>query len=293
MEAAPGRRRIAATPAAAARRVRSIRARGVPIPPAMAAVAGVLYLASTVAFCAISAVVGARLLLLWRRTRARPELLLGVGIFLTASLGYGLMIGASIARQGLASPPPILTWVTGAGWILHDAGVVCVVAFVLHVFRPGVRWARMLAVLLLCCLGLGLLLYAQGGGFVHGRTEGFGFWISFAAIGSYPLWGATEALVYWRRMQRRREIGLADPLVTNRFLLWGIASLCTAAAVWSVTFPALLGLPLARQQELMPITLFVTAWFGTGAVIAYWLAFLPPRWYAARVLGGAPGAAAD
>jgi hypothetical protein len=253
----------------------------------VAAVAGALYLASTIAFCAIAAAVGVRLLILWTRTRSRPELLLGLGILLTASLGYGLMIGSALVRMAVAPPPPSLAWANGVGWILHDAGVVLMLAFVLHVFRPGVRWARLLAGLLVCCLGLGLVRYGLDGGFVHGRSEGFGYWLSYAAIGSYPLWSASEALIFWRRMQRRREIGLADPVVTNRFLLWGIASLCTAAAVWTVSLPALLALPLESQQELLPLTLLITACFGIGAVVAYWLAFLPPRRYAARLLGKA------
>jgi hypothetical protein len=251
----------------------------------MAALAGALYLLSTVAFCGVSLAVGARLLLLWRRTHGLPELLLGLGVILTAGLGYGLMIGTSLVRMAVGEPGFVLTCTNTVGWLLHDTGVTLVVGFVLHVFRPRVRWARLVACLLVAVLWLGLLLYGLEGGFSHGRSEGFGFWVSFAAIGVYPLWGAVEAFLYWRRMQRRREIGLADPVLTNRFLLWSVASICTAGAVWSVTFPALLGLPQERQLELLPVTLLVTALFGTGAVSAYWLAFFPPGWYAARLLG--------
>ncbi|MDH3687574.1 MAG: hypothetical protein OEP95_15180, partial [Myxococcales bacterium] len=180
---------------------------------AVVALAGALYLASTVAFCAISTAIGVRLLLLWRRTRELPELLLGMGILLTAGIGYGLMIGTSLARLALPDAPPALAFANAAGWLLHHTGVVWVIGFVVHVFRPRTRWARLLASLLICCLIFGLLLYGLDGGFEHGRSEGFGFWLSFAAIGSYPFWGATEALIYWRRMQRRREIGLAHPVV--------------------------------------------------------------------------------
>jgi hypothetical protein len=262
-----------------------------PLPPAdparVTSLAGALYLASTIAFCTIAIAVGVRLLVLWRRTRAHPELLLGLGILLTAGLGYGLMVGASLTRLAIAGTPQWLSWTNALGWLLHDSGVILMVVFVIHIFRPTARWARLLAGLIVCCLCFGLVLYALDDGFVHGRTEGFGFWVSFAAIGSYPLWSATESLIYWRRMQRRREIGLADPIVTNRFLLWGIASICTAAAVWTVTLPALIGLPLERQQELLPLTLLTTSCFGIGAVTTYWLAFLPPRWYSARLLGEA------
>ena len=36
------------------------------------------------------------------------------------------------------------------------------------------------------------------------------------------LWGAAESLRYFSMMRRRAKLGLADPLVTNRFLLWGL-----------------------------------------------------------------------
>ena len=48
--------------------------------------------------------------------------------------------------------------------------------------------------------------------------------VEFIAQIGVLLWGSLEALSYWRRMQKRTAIGLADPAVTNRFLLWGIGA---------------------------------------------------------------------
>ena len=36
-------------------------------------------------------------------------------------------------------------------------------------------------------------------------------------------WGGFEALRYFFLLRRRQALGLADPVVTNRFLLWAIA----------------------------------------------------------------------
>ncbi len=35
-------------------------------------------------------------------------------------------------------------------------------------------------------------------------------------------WACYESLRYYRSMHRRQTLGLADPIVANRFLLWSI-----------------------------------------------------------------------
>ena len=39
------------------------------------------------------------------------------------------------------------------------------------------------------------------------------------------LWTSVESLTWWRRMHRRVALGLADPVVANRFFLWGVLGL--------------------------------------------------------------------
>ena len=99
-------------------------------------------------------------------------------------------------------------------------------------------------------------------------------------------WPAAESLAYHAKLRRRRALGLADPIVVNRFLLWGIAcatslfiSLVNAAA-------ALLGLGIFYQPAMV-----TSALLGVMNSVLLILSFLPPvpylrfirrRWQAAQ-----------
>ena len=255
----------------------------------MMAIAGSLYLLSTAVFCLFCVTIGVRLLLLARRTGRRPERLLGTGLGLTGGLGYGILIAVTLTRQALGETPHALLTALGAlGKGLHDLGVVAMLGFVLTVFRPNDEWAKALAGAMLAALVAGYFGNAATGGFVHGRAEGFWYWLGFAAIGTYPVWIATESFLYHRRMRRRSALGLADPVIVNRFLLWGVGAVFSVAAIWTVSLPALLGLPLEEQRRLSPLVLSITSVWGIGAIASYWLTFFPPVWYRARI-----GAAAN
>jgi hypothetical protein len=250
----------------------------------MAAVAGSLYLVSTTAFCLFCLAIGVRLLLLARRTRGRPELLLGLGLGLTGGIGYGILIAVSLARTAAgAAPAPALTAWGLLGKGVHDVGVLAMLGFILTVFRPGETWARALAGAMAAVLLVGYVGNAVTGGFAESRPQGFWYWLGFSAIGTYPMWMAAEAFRYHGLMRKRSALGLADPVVVNRFLLWGIASLFSVAAIWTISFPAILGKPLEEQVALAPLAMSITALWGIGAISAYWLTFFPPAWYRARI----------
>ncbi|MCP5056291.1 MAG: hypothetical protein GY937_06135 [bacterium] len=85
-------------------------------------------------------------------------------------------------------------------------------------------------------------------------------------------------------MRKRVALGLAEPLVANRFLLWAIASLCTVASVWTVNAPVFLGYEPGSAGEISArsISMLVTSAFGIATICAYWLTFFPPAWYRAR-----------
>jgi hypothetical protein len=235
----------------------------------------------TFVFVAISAWVSLRLLLLARRTGCKPELYLGLGILGTAVLGYGVLIAGTLMR-----PPGALEatgWLErslqGVGQILHDAGVTMVILFVRTVFRPHERWARTLAAGMLVTLWGGHVLWELGNQF---RSAGPGnvFWfLRYAVIWSYPLWTTIESYRYYARMRRRLAIGLADPLLVNRFFLWGTGALGTGLATWTSSLPFLLvGRPEALLAWLAPIQV-ATASIGVATVIVYLLTFLPPAAY--------------
>jgi hypothetical protein len=249
----------------------------------MTALAGSYYLISTVAFCLVCTVIGVRLARLSRRTGARPELYLGITLFLTGGLGYGLVIGAAIARTRLGIDTPAIRICGLAGLGLHHLGVAASMAFILTVFRPTERWARALAATMLTVLGVSWIALLAMGGAVGSHAGGMFYWLGFSITATYPFWIAGESLRYWTLMKRRTALGLADPVVTNRFLLMAAASSLAAAAIWTAALPGLLQLPAPEQARVAPLVLSVTATAGIGSVACYWLAFFPPGWYLRRL----------
>ena len=254
----------------------------------MAAVAGSLYLVSTTAFCLFCLAIGVRLVLLSRRNGGRPELLLGLGLGLTGGLGYGILIAVSLAQTVLGAAPSLALTASGLlGKAIHDVGVLAMLGFILTVFRPSEAWARTLAGVMAAVLVVGYFGNALTGGFAESRPQGFWYWLGFSAIGTYPMWAAAEAFRYHGLMSKRMALGLADPVVVNRFLLWGIASLFSVAAIWTISLPAILDLPLQEQIRLAPLSMSVTGVWGIGAISSYWLTFFPPAWYRARIAAAA------
>ncbi len=246
---------------------------------------------ATLAFVIGSAVVSARLLGLARRTSEVPELLLGGAILCTAVLGYGVLIaGLAIRGAGVLAPdevPMAAVVLSGAGKLLHDLGVTFFLLFVVYVFRRQTRWAPILASALCALLWGGFAVGASEGSF-RGQGIGHAAWYcEYLVIWSYPLWNMIESYRYWGLMRRRATIGLADPLVTNRFLLWGTGSLFTALATWIASLPVLFVDDPARMLELMPSIRIATAATGLVSVTCSLFAFLPPQWYRRRLTAGA------
>lgn len=260
----------------------------------MLALAGSLYVVATAAFALTAGFVGVRLLLLARTTRQQPEALLGGGLLCTAGLGYGLLIAGVIGNQSLrqsgAAPSSALTFLSYVGWLFHNLGVMLMLRFTVVVFRPGVRWARTLSLVMSVVLWLAWGLYAAGDGISSGRPDA-AYWLAMTVIGTYPLWVALESFAYYRRTRRQRALGLCEPLVCNRFLLWSLASLSALASIWTVNVPTVLlsltAMGADATAALSTVTMLVTAGFGITTVLLYLLTFMPPDWYVRRFEGEA------
>ncbi len=77
-------------------------------------------------------------------------------------------------------------------------------------------------------------------------------------------------------LRRRIQIGLSDPLVANRLLLWGVGSCCGTGIL--IGYLPVIMLPaehLWTQLGLLNIGVL-----GAVATVAYGFAFFPPRGYA-------------
>ena len=235
----------------------------------------------TVVFALGSLFVAARLLWLGRKTGQRPERFLGLGIG-GSVLGYGLMV-VSMALNGddmLTPSTPVAAAFSAVGQVIHNLGVTATLLFVLSVFRPTDRWARALFAAMMLALWGGFLWVAVLSGFRFLMIGHPAWLLQYSVIWLYPLWTTVESLRYYAMMRRRRALGLADPLVVNRFFVWGLASLMTGAAIWIASSPfALAGHPELLAQWT-PMIRVATAAVGLVTISCYALTFFPPERYA-------------
>lgn len=226
-------------------------------------------------------VVGVSLLRTAWRTRRVPELLIGLGLFGMGPVSQGLTAVAGTGRLPAGEVDPLLH---ALGTVGSTVGMACVYGFVLTVFRQGVAWARGLtaaAVVTLVAASVGSVTALGSAPPDVPSQEVLHDW-GAAILGVFTLafgWAALESGSYYVRARKQLRLGLIDAAVTNRFLLWAVAS--------GSAF--LLGLCLLRFQlqgqqlsgSLVPSLLIMGVSLVTGA--AMYLAFLPPRVYLAWV----------
>jgi hypothetical protein len=235
-------------------------------------------------FVAVASGVGLRVLLLARRSRGVPELLMGCGMLSIAALGYPLTIVAGFGGSVGALNLPLYT----AGSFLTQLGVALIYAFTWQVFRPAAGWAKALvgagsAVMLASLVGASAAISsASSETLSHLAARS---WLSVSMIGYTTgfLWTAVEGLVHYRAALRRLAFGLADPVVANRFLLWGAFGLMATG----INFSSALGNWMGSDPSRSPVVLVPMGVLGAGASIAMSLAFFPPARYLAWVRGGA------
>ena len=174
-------------------------------------------------FALVEAVVGIRLLLLWRRTRQLPEFTVGMGLLLVGGLGFPLMVAGGLGRL---SNGEISLLIVGLGVASIGLGVTALNVFTWKVFRPHQPWGA--------ALSLGTLL--AGGVICVGavRSMSLGpaaedpivtatrWWIALRLLFQvWYIWTAIETLSEYARARRRLALGLSDPVVGNRMFLWG------------------------------------------------------------------------
>ncbi len=225
--------------------------------------------------------VGVRLLLIHRRSRQVPELLLAVALLtvITCVPVLGLSgLGRGVVGE-LRFTPLLL------GLALFWLSTACMSAFTWRTFRPGATWGGLLvaalaAAQLAAMLGAVLDLAAAPEGmpaigaatawFVAVRVPGI---LNFA-------WTGIEAFRQWRMARRRVALGIGDPVVSNRFALWCAVGSFSAANNLVSTLLQAQGIgPVAH-----PVGAAVIALSGLVSSALLWLVFMPPARYQAWVI---------
>lgn len=222
------------------------------------------------AILALLCLLGARLMALAVKTHKLPELWIGL-FFLCTAPGGGLMLRA-LELQGRT---PAVHWMSATGLSLIALGTVPAYVFTYTVFRPGRRWALGLVVAgsALCLWGC----FAQLGGFsLHADASRPRMEFVLARVVCFG-WSTYESLRLYFMMRRRLAVGLGEPVVGNRFLLFALWSAAMGLLPLTNTLNNLLG-DAAGHRRLLTVLPRAS---GAFMFVAIFLIFFPPRAYLA------------
>jgi hypothetical protein len=225
------------------------------------------------AFFVVSLTVGVRLVALWWRDRELPQLLIGLGVLGIGPIGFGCQTLGQVLH---ADYDVAARAVFAIGLFAASGGAFAKYIFNYTVYHPGSLAVRRLAQV----AGAGLLVSCiwvwASNGFTRIQEIDASYLVRSALQVSCLLWGSIEALRYWRMMRRRVRLGLADPVVTNRFFMWGVgAGAAGVGTAVGITAQMLIGRPPLE----IPWVTMSSSLHGLVAAVALSLAFLPTAAY--------------
>jgi hypothetical protein len=212
---------------------------------------------------ALVTLVGLRLCARSLDRRAAPEFALASAITL-------LQPGIVLLAYALQTPKPEL-FSLSLGCI--TAGTAAIALFAQLTFRPRVGWARVVVALLIAFLCYGHSLQLPR---LIATSEPHFVYISARLL--LLGWAAFEALHHRALYARRKRIGMFNPVIGNRFLLFGIwTSLMAINALGTMLF-VVLGQRFGLL-EWRTWTFGVARGVSLFLLISMWLIFFPPRRY--------------
>jgi hypothetical protein len=225
----------------------------------------------------VSIAVGIRLLGLHRRSGELPELMLGTMLLLSVGLGYPLRI------LSMRVEPETANRLLAVSSLAVAVAYTCLVVFTRRVFRPDSRAGLAAAVVLVAAL-VGSALWDATLALVGSERHLASALtaptlIAGSSVMCTYLWAAAESLRYRAIVDRRIRVGLADPVVSNRLLLWGLMSLFVTVGILLNMTAGFLGVNAVES----PAVLIGSSATGLGQAVLLVLAFVPPRAYLAWV----------
>jgi hypothetical protein len=244
----------------------------------------------------LSLVVGLRLLARARHGWPLPELSLGIHFLLSAFLATPpqILVYGGMGDPRLAVPEPaaraLLAFAVGAMAIGAGAAYV----FTWKVFQPERAWAKAIVASGCACLAIGYAIEAFAEGFAPVVFAGPGHWIGWAGRTAAMAGITFESFRYWLRLRRRLRLGLADPVVTDRFLLWAVWAACStlnyvadlaSRGLYWLLYGTVQPVPEYLAATVGP-TIVVTMVLGAVSAATLFLTFFPTpayrRWVEAR-----------
>jgi hypothetical protein len=225
-------------------------------------------------------VVGVRLYLLSRRTGHTPEALIAAS-FLLWMLSYAFW---DIPFAFVDSEDLIPTVCSYGSLISLALGNVIFMFFIRAVFRPEARWAMGLV----AAVAVSNLVGVAGSAWI-GDWEGTNplanpwYWLEYFGSFAPTIWMGAEGLAQYFKTRKQLKFGLCEPMVCNRFLLWGIAG----------SFWAILEVVVTASDFVYTLTGVRSAQLGVGIgileivpIAIVWFVFFPPKFYCRWVESG-------
>jgi hypothetical protein len=236
-------------------------------------------------FIVACSAVGIRLLWLARTGGGRPALLCGNGFSLIAILGFPLGV---LSGNGTAAAGDVLLPLATVSLLANALGMSCFFIFTVTVFRPSSLWAHTLAGAAIACMAMAAVAIVAGLALAPSHAPSFevtfGWSATFNAVCLLCFaWMGVEGLLEWARSRRRLALGLSDPVISRRLLMWGLFGLF-ATLLCAVLLAVLLsGQPTATSAAAQ----LGQAFFGLASSAAVLLAFFPAPAFLARWRRGA------
>ena len=239
----------------------------------------------------LSAVVGVRLARLARSRGGGPEIWLSVYFLLAAFFGFGLsnFVYMSWADAAMALPDDVTAVLNALYLFGASAGLGGLWIFTWRTFRRDTAWAPWVVGAALTVTAVGYVATGLAGDFTLTLVPGTAYWITFTTRTWVFAWLCFECLRHWGLQRRRLRLGLAEPLVANRFLLWGIWSAAMLvmghfdplARVWYVSLFGAAGTLVPELGRPIVLTL-VTGSSAVGIVVmaTVYLTFFPTESFA-------------
>jgi hypothetical protein len=250
--------------------------------PELIASVGVFGGLAQVIYLVAAFVLSAHLLARGRRQRDLAPLLLGLQLLLAMGFGYLLCgAGTSLAVLVKGPSPGLVVGLLASGNAATALGLTAALVFNWRVFSSGARWPLVLGGLLVGAMLVGYAGAAATGAFGGELYGNAWFLLLNAGMLVINLWVGIEPLVYYGKARKRIALGLAEPLVVDRFLLWGLGSLARAALILlgGLADALLQGLTGDAREVVTAGTLAVASLLGLATAAAYWLTFNPTPAY--------------
>ena len=219
--------------------------------------------------------VGGRLLYAAARTRRAAEGAIGT----SATAGaLSVILGVVVAQEYAYDPDAFPVWVAARSFAALGVSGLAIGAW--RIFRPDATGAAAAAAALCSVAWTAWAMRTLPGAIeARGSTSSGLVLEQIAGVLTYG-WATVEAGAYHVKLRRRLRLGLTDPLVAHRFLLWCISGSCALGAAAAITlFTQVLRQPISGA----PAVFIALQLAMLLAALCLWFAFFPPGFYRRRI----------